>query len=431
MTILRRIFRSTADSNIPNSATSAQAFVNAGAGAYGLFNTIGSTGMQPMKVATVYRCVDILSGSIASLLLQPQRYTDAGFNEVTGEREGFFRADRQNDLYPLLTLMANSRMTSFEFMKNLVSQVLLLGNAYVVPTYAGGAISELILLDPHTVTFDKYRNTYIISSNLTGVIGTYTADEVLHIRNVSLDGGYTGVSTITYAANSLNIAAASDNKQDELFQPGSTLRGYMSGTEDLTRGFGAVQDEQLRTVTDRVESEIASGKRIFQVPGAMKFNPLTLSPADLQLLESKSFNVLEICRFFGVHPDKVFSQSSTNYKASENTQTAFMTDTLQPMLMRIENEFTVKLIPRKLWPKYRIKFDLDDYYQVDISTKSDYMTKTIQAGVYTVNEWRRKEGRRPVPGGDIAFVSCNVAPINSAKIKGEVTPAPTPAEPSV
>ena len=424
---LRRIFRSAESTD---TSTSAQAVINA-RGWRGI-SVNGGACAEPMKIATVYRCVDILSGSIASLLLQPQRYVSAGQNEVTGEKEGFFRADQLNDLYPLLTLRANSRMTSFEFLKNLVSQVLLQGNAYVVPAYTGGAISELILLDPHTVSYDKYNNTYTINSNLTGVMGLYTADEVIHVRNVSLDGGYTGVSTIMYAANSLNIAAASDNKQDELFQPGSTLRGYMSGTEDLTRGFGAVQDTQLQTVTDRVESEISSGKRIFQVPGAMKFNPLTLSPADLQLLESKSFNVIEICRFFGVHPDKVFSQGTTNYKASENTQTAFMTDTLQPMLVRIENEFTIKLIPKKLWAKYRIKFDLDDYYQVDINTKSDYMTKTIQAGVYTVNEWRRKEGRMPVPGGDIAFVSCNVAPINSAKIKGEVTtPVLEPANPAV
>jgi phage portal protein BeeE len=111
---------------------------------------------------------------------------------------------------------------------------------------------------------------------------------------------------------------------------------------------GKAQDSQLSTVGDRVEGEIKSGKRILSLPGSMKFNPLSMSPADLNLLQSQEFNVLQICRFFGVHPDKVFYLKSSNYKASENSQTAYLTDTLQPILRKFENEFTIKLIPKKL-----------------------------------------------------------------------------------
>jgi len=238
-----------------------------------------------------------------------------------------------------------------------------------------------------------------------------------------------GSSTISYAANILGIAAATDGKQAELFQPGSTLKGYISGDTEGVVGFGSTQDKQLQTVSDRVGSEIDSGKRIFYVPGAMKFNSITLSPADLQLLGSKELNILEICRFFGVHPDKVFQSSATNYKASENSQTAFLTDTLLPRLTQIENEFTVKLVPDSMQTSYRIKFNLDNYYQADLTAKSNYMTKTISAGVWTVNEWRRKEGKAPIPGGDVSFITCNVAPIDSPKIRGEVTPS-TPPDPT-
>ena len=48
------------------------------------------------------------------------------------------------------------------------------------------------------------------------------------------------------------------------------------------------------------------------------------------------------------------------------------------------------------------------------------MEKEIQYGVSTPNEWRvTREDKAPIPGGDIAFMSCNVAPIDSPKIKGE------------
>ena len=44
--------------------------------------SMGGPETMPMKISAVYRCVDILSGSIASLLLEPQRLTQAGRNEV-------------------------------------------------------------------------------------------------------------------------------------------------------------------------------------------------------------------------------------------------------------------------------------------------------------------------------------------------------------
>lgn len=410
---------------------SAQAQINAQSSYWGNTLNINMGGLDtvPMKIGAVYRCVDILSGSIASLLLEPQRLTQAGKNEVTGEKEEYFKTDKKNVLYKLLTVRANSRLTAFDFMKNLVSQVLLNGNAYVLPQYDANGLKDLILLSPNTVTYDKYMNTYLVSDYINGIYDRYYADEIIHVRNMSIDGGYTGSSTISYAANILGIAAATDGKQTELFQPGSTLSGYISGDTEGVVGFGSTQDKQLQTVSDRVGAEISSGKRIFYVPGAMKFNSLTLSPADLQLLESKELNILEICRFFGVHPDKVFQSSSTNYKASENSQTAFLTDTLLPRLTQIENEFTVKLVPDSMQTSYRIKFNLDNYYQADLTAKSNYMTKTISAGVWTVNEWRRKEGKAPIPGGDVSFITCNVAPIDSPKIRGEVTPS-TPPDPA-
>ena len=66
----------------------------------------------------------------------------------------------------------------------------------------------------------------------------------------------------------------------------------------------------------------------------------------------------------------------------------------------------------------RTRFDLEEYYQLDFTTKSAYMKSTIECGTRTPNEWRAKDGRAPLEGGDQAFISCNVAPINSDKIKG-------------
>lgn len=364
---------------------------------------------QAMRIATVFRCASILGGSIASLPFQVKRK----------KLQGFFTVDEDNPINYLLTERANSRLTSYELIKNAVIQMVNRGNAYIYPRYDSGNLKELILLSPFTTTYDTLNDVYIVSDMINNIHGTFDSDSIIHLKNISLDGGYTGVSTIYYASNVLSVGAAAEERNLQSFQPGATNKGFVTGENSGTKGFGDIQDNQLETVSDRVAEELSSGKNITYLSGDMKFVPLAMSPADIQLLETKKFNVLEICRFYGVHPDKVFAGQSQNYKASEMGQVQFLTDTLQPLLRQIEAEFKSKLIPRAYSSKYKLEFDLTAFYQTDLLTMATYMEKNIQYGTYTVNEWRMAQGKAPISGGDVAFISCNVAPIDSKKIKGE------------
>lgn len=371
---------------------------------------------KALKIATLYRCINIKASAVASMgmTLRRRRKFDVG-----GNVHQTYVADEGDSLNWLLSMRASRKMSSFDLLFNMTAQLDLYGNAYVLPLYRGGEVSELVLLAPWAVSYDKYKDKYTISDVVNGLSDVVDEDDIIHVRNFSTDGGYTGVSTLAFAANSLGIAYNTDKQQADMFATGSTLRGFISGDQSTVQGFGQLQDSQLASVGERVETQLRSGRRIFSLPGVMRFNQLQLSPADMQLLDSKKFNCLEICRFMGVHPDKVFQSTSTNYKASENSQTVFMTDTLQPLIRKIESEFNVKLLGPQLMKRMRITFNLDRYYESDILSKADYYLRMEQAGALTPNEIRSREGRAPVDGGDATFISCNVAPITSAKITGE------------
>lgn len=372
-------------------------------------NVSGSTPSLAMKISTVYRCVDILSSTIASLPL-----------EVKVKRNGVFEVRDSGRLAYLLTCEANERQTSYELIQNAVIQMVMDGNAYILPGYRSGEISSLVLLSPYTITYDKETNLYTVNDFTNGVFGVFDADEIIHLRNITLDGGYTGVSTIGYAARCLNIAANADERTSDSFKPGNTMKGFISGDGTAgVKGFGDMQDAQLEEVKNRVESEINSGRNIFHIPGQSKFNQISISPTDLQLLDTRKFGVLEICRFFGVHPDKVFAGQSQNYKASEMSNVSFLSDTLMPKLRKIETCFTAKLVGEHLFSKMKIEFDIEPIFQTDLTTMGNYIEKTVQNGVYTPNYWRAKKNQQPKEGGDELFVSCNVAPVNSKKIRGE------------
>ena len=362
-----------------------------------------------MKIAAVFRCVDILSSGVASLPLEFKRFNKA---------EGYFVDNTESLLYYLLTVKSNSRLSAYEFIKGIIVEKVLRGNAYIIPRYSGYEVSELILCSPNTVVYDKYRNNYTINDATNHLFGVFSADEVIHIRNFSLDGGYTGVSTITYAASVLGISATADRASMEVFATGGRIKGLVSNDSALAKGFGELQDAQIKDAATKLQEQINAGQDILSAPGDAKFSPMSISQKDMELLASKQFGVLEICRFFGVHPDKVFAGQSANYKASEMSQVSFLTDTLAPTLRQIEIEFTSKLVTRSQFMMYKFEFDKSSIYTTDLATEGQYMTTTIANGVMTINEWRAKKDLKPIEGGDEVFISCNVAPIGSDKING-------------
>ncbi len=368
-----------------------------------------ASGDTAMKIAAVYRSISILSGTIASLPRYPRRKT----------AKGNFEIDYSNPLYNLLMWRTSNKLNAYETFESAVIQTLMEGNAYLFPKMKGSGYSELVLLEKGTVVYDEFVDRYYIADTKNGVIGTYDSWQVVHFRNKNLDGSKKGISTIQYAGRILNISANADEQTLANMKSGNKQKGFLTGGS-LQTGMGAFKDTEVDKVAERLEAQLAKGDSVMRLPGELQWLPYSISPADAQILENREFSVFDVCRFFGVHPDKVFVRQNSNYKASENSQTSFMTDTLQPLLTQMEVELTTKLVPRKnVGVKEKIEFDREALYQLDPSGSASYYKQMFEVGGMTSDEIRVATNREPKEGGDVLFVSANVAPINSAKIYGE------------
>ena len=376
-----------------------------------------STPDRAMTIASVYRCVDILSGTIASLELQHLKRSGS-----------IFQYAGNTQLNTLFAGQANSRQNFFVLLKNIVSRLLLSGNAYIYPRYSShGELLDLILLGDVSVSYDKSSNTYSISDFVWNINGVFTADEIIHLKNNSLDGGYTGVSTITYASTSMSLSANADKQTNDGLLSGNQKSGFLVGGNEL-QGIGALDSDMADKVVDRVNNEIAQGRRIVRLSGSMQFIDSSVSNADAELLEVRKYSVLDICRFFGVHPYMVFADQSTNYKEAENSQINFLNQTLQPLILQIEQEFSVKLLPRSRRASERIRFDLSRLFATDLRTRAEYVKSSVEAGVMTPNEGRIFENREPIEGGDQLFITCNVALVSSRPSIEELHPDGGPSK---
>lgn len=354
-----------------------------------------------LALATVYRCVRLLSDSVANL---PIRYM-----RLCG---GVFEEDTTSPLHYLLTVQPNANMSAFDFWAQVVSNMLLDGDAYIIPIYNGMTPHSLILCQRGTVSHDVYNDTYTVADEVNGISGTYKENEVIHIKGGVSRDGKRGVSVLTHARLALAIGGSGDEETLNRFKNGGTVRGLIGN--DKTRAYvNEYRDSELASAAADIDSSFQSGARIVSLPGQVDFKQISLSSTDMQFLESRKFTVREICRFFGVHPSFVFDDTSNNYKSAEMANVAFLSSTLNPILRKIENELHRKLIiTPSLCCKRKFLFDRRGLYACDLDSKVKYQLQTIQAGLYTVNEWRKEENKLPVEGGDKILVSANLKSID-------------------
>lgn len=366
-----------------------------------------------MSVATVYRCAKLLSESVASLPVMYARKRDGVFVDAGNHRLDY-----------LLNVSPDQGVSAFDFWRAVVLEVLMDGNAYIVPFYSSATLEleRLALCRRGTVGHDTVSDTYTVSDLEGGVSGKYGEDEIIHIKGLTAPGSPKhGVSVLTHARLSVDIASTSDSETLNRFANGGTVKGILSNDRSV-RGYGAYQDEQLEAAANDFNRGInLSGENIVSLPGQVAFTQLSLSSVDMQFLESRKFTVLEICRFFGVPPTFVYADTASNYKSVMQADVDFLSHSLNPLLCSIEAELRRKLIAPSLAHKYKFIFDRRRLFACDFEGMMNYSGKLLQIGA-TVNEVRLLCGLPPVAGGDEPLISANLRPVGEAA----ATEAPAP-----
>ena len=355
-----------------------------------------------LTLSTVYRCVTLLSESVASLPLRHERRINGGWQPV------------DDALTEMLSVAPNRWTSAFDFWKQAVQTRLLWGSAYIVPRLdMFDNVRSLVLARPGTANPSSDLDEFLFNDIAQGLTGRYYEREIVRLKGMTLDG-VTCLSVIGYAASTASISATADRNLLQNYASGGATKGILTN-ESGVQGVGEYQTAQLQAAADRLGDAVRNYDQFAALGGVWKFIPLTMSAADMQFLQSRQFGVRELCRFFGVHPSFVFDDTSNNYKSAEMANVAFLANTLNPILRQIENELDRKL---NLPAGERIRFDRTELYATDLQGRMAYIEKRIQTGTMTPNEARIAAGMQPAEGGDILLVSANLKPITELTDNG-------------
>lgn len=348
-----------------------------------------TSGTKDMQLSTVYRCVDLISNTVAQMDFRLLNTTVHPVPEMN------------NPLYNILCKTPNKYMTRFMFMKTIVMEMLLKGNSYIyINRDQRGNVIDLVILDNSKMVVQTMLDkvSYIYNGS------TLDNDNVVHIRNISYDG-IIGVSTIQAAHLTLDSATASEVHSNNFFAKGANLSGVLSTSANL-------KDEQKDQILKSWQANYggSNGGGVAILSGNMEYKPISVNPRDAQLLETRQYNVIEICRFFGVSPIMAFDLTNSSYKNAESSSLSFLQETIQPILEKIELEFWKAVLKPSEKEKYDIRFNTDDYLKIDKASLASYYSQLFQMGALTTNEVREKLGMPKVEDGDTIYIQANVVP---------------------
>lgn len=354
-----------------------------------------------LQLATVYACVRLVAGTVGTLPLMLYRKSEDGSRTVAGD----------HPLYEMLHDSPNIDMTAVEFWEGVALCILLGGNAYAKKEFIG---SRLVALTPLRYELMSVRRNDAGAreyryANPKGQ-QVFREDEIFHVRGFG-GAGDVGLSPISFARQSLGTAMATDEFAGTMFAKGARPSGILTIDQVL-------KPEQRRALQENIiapfiGSENAGGVMVFEA--GMKWQAVTMNMDDAQLLQTRSFQVAEMCRWFGVPPSMIgHGDGSSNWGTGlEQQMLWFLAFGLNPLLVRIQQAIRRSLIAPAERKALSAEFIAEGLLRTDSAARAAFYATMTQNGIMTRNECRKKENLPALPGGDDLTVQSQNVPLGT------------------
>ena len=357
-----------------------------------------------IQLSTVYACVRVIAETIASLPFGVYKHVGKGNEKAT-----------DHQLYRLLHDEPNHEMTSFVWREVMLAHLLLWGNSYSQIVRNGkNGILELYPLLPDHMAVDRDKNgvlqyTYTTSE---GKLAVLRPTDVLHIPGLGFDG-IMGYSPIALEKNAVGLGIASEEYGSKFFSNGARPSGV------LTHPNTVKNPKAIRDSWNSAYGGSSNANRVAILEEGMTFTPLSIPNNEAQFLETRKFQVDEICRIFRVPPHLVGNLEHATFSNIEHQSIDFAVHTIRPWLVRIEQAMNRALLTEKETDTYYVQYNMDGLMRGDYQSRMNGYAVARQNGWMSANDIRELENMNPISeeeGGDTYFVNGNMVPAGLAGI---------------
>ena len=359
---------------------------------------VSVTPQSASKFAPVYACIKVLAEGVGQLPLNLFRRVGSDVKEKA----------IKHPLYSILHTEPNDYQTSQEFFEMLVAHIALTGNfyAYINRSSVSGQVLELLPMQPSAIEVNQNED-YSVVYKVTfpdNSVDILDAASVLHVKNLTLDG-FTGVSNITHARESIGLAMATQTHGAKLFNNGAKPGGILSTDSVLKKD----QISDIRGEWEKLHGGAANSHKTAILQGGLKWAQVGMSSDDAQFLETRQFQRSEIAGIFRVPPHMIGDLERATFTNIEHQGLEFVVYSLMPYIRRIEQRITKQLIKATERADYYPKFNVNGLLRGDMNTRGNFYRSMFNMGALSPNEIRALEDYNPREDGDTYFVPLNMS----------------------
>lgn len=369
-----------------------------------------------LTISAVYRAVELRAKTEAQFQMQYQSLNRAGGNFVAnmyglGKRLNY-----------LLQVQPNPIMSAASLFEQLVIRRLMDGNAFVY-------IERDEFGDPKAFWlascggYNPFTGQYAVSYlGANGQTMQFAADreDVLHFPNTFRDySGFWGISTLQYAFDTLSLIKTESQQALETAAKGGRVKLLIG--EDTSKQFspisaGMFDKNQMSKYAGEINRLIYQ-QDVVSLRGLDKVQNISMSAQDMQMIELLGMSLDDVARFWATPRPLLMLDTNSHYTTPTNATMEYMTRTVQPDIVEMEQEFMRKLLTPEDFGKRQFHMCEQPLLRLDKETQAKVDKMNLESGVKTVNELRAQYDLPSVEGGDINYVSTNLAELGSEKLR--------------
>lgn len=361
-----------------------------------------------MGVAAFRACVTLLAESIAQLPCELYRRTADGGRERATD----------HPVYRLIHSTPNRKDTNFEYYEQAQGSLGIDGNHIaLIERDSYGYPQELIPINFKKVKVLK-GNDGLPYYRLLDYNETVPMHMVHHIKYFSLDG-YVGLSPLQTNADTIGLSIATEQHAAAVFQRGAT----MSGVIERPREAPPITDQAkvdglLNKFTERHGGGLRNAFSVALLQEGMQYKQLSMDNEKAQLIESRGFGVIEICRLYKIPPHMIQQLDKASFNNIEHQGLQYVIYTLLPWVKRHEAAMMRDLLLPDERSEYYIEFNISGLLRGDQKSRYEAYAIGRNWGWLSVNDIRRLENMPPISGGDRYLTPLNM--VDSANMKNSL-----------
>lgn len=345
-----------------------------------------------LTLSAVWRAVALIASDTATLPFPVFERLERGKRRAS-----------DHPVYALLNRDANEVMSAMTLRETLEAHRLVWGNGYAeIERDGGGLPVALWPLDPRSTTPVLRGRRLFYRVTLPERTVVLEPHQVFHVHGRTSDG-VTGLSVIEHARQSLGVSIAAERFGGQFFANGSKPSGVLNYPGRLT----PQGKENLAESWQKANSGLSNAERVAVLEEGTTWTQIGMPPGDAQFLETRQFGVVEVARWFGVPPHKLWDLGRATWGNIESLQIEYVTSGLLAELRRWETEAARKLFADD---RYFAEHLVEGLLRGDVGSRFTAYATARQWGWLSANDVRELENMNPVPGGDAYLTPLNMVP---------------------